>query len=37
VQAEEKRLQINEFLPPVLGTAALTQAAQDEALIFLQM
>lgn len=37
VQAEEKRLQINEFLAAVLGTAAFTQAAQDEALIFLQM
>ncbi len=36
-QAEEKRLQINEFLAAVLSSAALTQAAQDEVLIFLQM
>ncbi len=35
--AEEKRLQINEFLAAVLGMSALTQAAQDEVLIFLLM
>ena len=33
--AEEKRLQINEFLASVLGSSALTQSAQDEVLIFL--
>ena len=37
VQAEEKRIHINEFLAAVMGLSALTQAAQDEVLIFLLM
>jgi hypothetical protein len=36
-QAEEKRLEINAFLAAVLSMGSLTQAAQEEALTFLQM
>ncbi len=36
-QAEDKRLQINEFIAAVLAMGALSKAAQDEVLLFLQM